>query len=624
MEREAKAARPTSEQAESTFVETSLPTAHDAQGAGVSFPVIGIGASAGGLEAVGQPQQSVESKAQSALDKVVILLREQTGNDFSEYKKSTLYRRIERRMSLRQVDKIASYVRFLHENPQEVEQLFKELLVGVTSFFREPDIWEQLKSEAMPRLLVGRPPGQPLRAWVPACSTGEEAYSLAIAFREAVEQTKSGGRFTLQVFGTDLDSTATEKARQGVYPANIAADVSEERLRRFFVQEDQQYRVSKEIREMVIFAPQNVAMDPPFTKLDLLTCRNLLIYLAPELQKKLLRLFHYSLNPGGILMLGSAETIGSATDLFAVVDSKARIYRRLEAPRVEPMEFPSRFTAMVPEPFARPAAPSLVPSLQMLADRVILDQKALPQKGEVIVKGLKVGTNGGEQTVDLTVQLLQEPEALRGMVMVVINDVTVPPETSKPTPTGGWAVGSRGHAALAEQELQRARQEALLAVEELQTVNAELQAKLDELSHASNDMKNVLDSTDIAILFLDNALNVRRFTARASRLIGLIPSDSGRPISDIASDLIYPGLIEDANEVIRSLMFSEKQITTRDGRWFAVRIMPYRTLENVIDGVVITLMDITASKVLEADLREKERKVRALLASKAKTPETVQ
>ena len=295
---------------------------------------------------IARPGLAQEDKAQSGLEKVVILLRAQTGHDFSLYKKTTVYRRIERRMGIHQIDRIATYVRFLQENPQELELLFKELLIGVTSFFRDPAAWEQLKEEVIPALLAGRPPSQALRAWVPGCSTGEEAYSLAIVFKEALEQLKPARNISLQIFATDLDRDAIEKAREGVFPANIAADVSPERLSRFFVQVERGYQVGKSIREMVIFAPQNVIMDPPFTKLDILSCRNLLIYLTPELQKKLLPLFHYSLNPGGFLFLGSAETIGDFTDLFAPLEGKARLYRRLDsALRAEPVEFPASFVS---------------------------------------------------------------------------------------------------------------------------------------------------------------------------------------------------------------------------------------------------------------------------------------
>jgi two-component system CheB/CheR fusion protein len=647
---------------------------------------------------IAKPGLAQEDKAQSGLEKVVILLRAQTGHDFSLYKKTTVYRRIERRMGIHQIHRIASYVRFLQENPQELEMLFKELLIGVTSFFRDPAAWEQLKKEVIPALLAGRAPSQALRAWVPGCSTGEEAYSLAILFKEALEQLKPARNSTLQIFATDLDRDAIEKAREGVFPANIAADVSPERLGRFFVHVERGYQVAKSIREMVIFAPQNIIMDPPFTKLDILNCRNLLIYLTLELQKKLLPLFHYSLNPGGFLFLGSAETIGSFTDLFALLEGKARLYRRLEsALRAEPVEFPASFVPALPgapPPKAfKPAA-----NLQSLADQLLLEryspaavlvndkgdilyisgrtgkylepaagkanwsifamareglrheltgvfQKALRKKGTATLRNVKVGTNGGVQAVDLTVQPLEEPEALRGMVMIVFTDVATPPETK---PTGRTQRGPARNAQVAELErdLEQARQELHTTREEmqtsqeelkstneelqstneelqstneelttskeemqslneeLQTLNNELQVKMDDLARTSNDMKNLFDSTDIATLFLDNALCVRRFTSQTTKITQLIASDAGRPITDIASDLFYPELGEDVRQVLRTLLSAEKQVATRDGRWFTVRILPYRTLENMIDGVVITFVDITVSKTLEAELRK--------------------
>ncbi len=262
-------------------------------------------------------ESPLDEKDRSALEKVFILLRAHTGNDFSLYKKATIGRRIERRMGIHQIDRMTTYVRYLRENPQEVELLFKELLIGVTSFFRDPEVWEQLRDVALPELLARFPAGRTLRAWVPGCSTGEEAYSLAIVLKEALETVKSKGGPAVQIFATDLDADAIDKARQGLFPANIAADVTPERLGRFFVQAESGYRVGKAIRDLVTFAPQNLIMDPPFTKLDLISCRNLLIYLTPELQKKLLPLFHFSLNPGGLLVLGSSESIGGHTRLFA-------------------------------------------------------------------------------------------------------------------------------------------------------------------------------------------------------------------------------------------------------------------------------------------------------------------
>jgi two-component system CheB/CheR fusion protein len=646
-----------------------------------------------------KPDLPLEGKAQSTLEKVFILLRTQTGHDFSLYKKSTIYRRVERRMGLHQIDRIATYVRFLRENPQETELLFKELLIGVTSFFRDPPAWEQLKDEVIPALLATHPKGGVLRAWAPGCSTGEEAYSLAMVFKEALERVKPARRFSLQVFATDLDRDAIDKARAGVFPANIAADLKPERLRRFFVQDDHGYRVAKEIREMVVFAPQNVIMDPPFTKLDLLICRNLLIYLDQVMQKKLIPLFHYSLNPGGILFLGSAETIGAFTDLFAPLAGKTRFYRRRDVPlQAEPVEFPSSFFPNRPRAAtAEPKAGIPIANLQTMADQLLLRrfspaavltndkgdilyisgrtgkylepaagkanwnifvmareglryelnsafQEALRQKTAVSLKGVKVGTNGHVQAVDITVQPIDEPAALQGMVMIVFAEVATPSEAQASVKTPQSPAQGTRLAAL-KQELKRAREEFLNTREEmqtaqeelksaneelqstneelqstneelttskeemqslneeLQTVNHELQAKVDELSRANNDMKNLLNSTDIATLFLDDALKVRRFTTQTTSIIKLIAGDAGRPITDITTVLDYPGLAADAREVLRTLVFIEKQVATRDGRWFLVRIMPYRTLENRIDGVVITFSNITAAKTLEAQLR---------------------
>ena len=654
-------------------------------------------------------------KDQSGLEKVVLILRAQTGHDFSLYKKSTLYRRIERRMGLHQLPKIADYVRFLRENPQEAALLFKELLIGVTSFFRDPEAWEQLKADALPALLAAHPKGGLLRAWTTACSTGEEAYSLAIAFREVIDQLQlrdpAAPHYALQVFATDLDHDAIDRARIGAYPANIAADVSEARLRRFFVQDERGYRVSKEIREMVIFAPQNLVMDPPFTKLDLLSCRNLLIYLEPDLQKKLLPLFHYSLNPGGVLMLGTSETVGAATDLFAALPGKTRLYRRQGAVReAELVAFPTAFaqhrTPAAGAPGTVSAPPQLsASSLQAQTEALLLSRfapaavlataqgdivfisgktgkylepaagkvnnnlfamareglagalnagfsRAVREHTTVMLKDIRVGTNGGTQRVAVTLQPLAEPAALAGMVLVVFADLPPPDEPATATGKGGKGATSaqarayEAQLAVLSHELQQAHedlqttreemqssQEELKSTnedlqstneelqstneelttskeemqsmnEELQTVNHELQAKLDELSRASDDMKNLLNSTDIATLFLDEELRVRRFTIQAANIIKLIPGDAGRPVTDLATALEYPGLADDTREVLRSLVPQERQVASRDGRWFNVRIMPYRTQANHIDGVVITFLDISAVKTLESQLRQ--------------------
>ena len=633
---------------------------------------------------------------QSALEKIVILLRGQTGHDFSLYKKSMVYRRIERRIGLHQIGGIADYVRFLRENPQEVEMLFRELLIGVTSFFRDPEAWEQLKAEVLPALLAADQPNPALRAWVPACSTGEEAYTLAIIFRETVEELHPARNVTLKVFATDLDQHAIEKAREGLFPENIASDVLASRLDRYFVKQEGGYQVAKNIREMVVFAPQNVIMDPPFTKLDLVCCRNLLIYLSPELQKRLLPLFHYGLNPGGFLFLGSAETVGGFTDLFAPLPGATRLYRRVPSTRVRPpVELPRLTASPQHGVAARPQEPTA--DLQRLADQLLLQKyappsaltnadgdilyisghtgsllepaagkanwnilamareglrheltagfkKALRDDETVVLTNVLVGGDGGSHLVSVTIQPLSRPEALRGTVMIVFNDVVAGPRVKTPGRTRGEAARAAGleldldHA---RQELQSVREEMQTSQEELKstneelqstneelttseeelqsmneelhTVNQELQTRVDDFTRTSNDIKNLLDSTDIATLFLDQDLRVRRFTSETSRITHLIPGDVGRPITDIASALLYPELAEDAHTVLRTLVRTDRQIPTPDGNWFQARILPYRTMDNMIDGLVITFTDITVSKKLEAELRATEARLRERL-----------
>jgi two-component system CheB/CheR fusion protein len=324
------------------------------------------------------------------------------------YKKNTLDRRIERRMSIHKLDKISSYVRFLQENPQELELLFKELLIGVTSFFRDPEAWDKLRDEIIPALLDTHRAGV-LRAWSLGCSTGEEAYSQAIVFKEALEQIKPEANFMLQIFATDLDRDGIDKARQGIYPANIAADVSAARLRRFFVKEEGGYRVGKEIREMVTFATQNVVKDPSFTKLDILICRNLLIYLTPEVQKRLLPLFHYSLNPGGVLFLGSSESVSSSTELFAPLSTKLRLFGRRETVMAEPVVFPASFApALSGEPTASAGAKPL-PNLQSLADQVLLQAFSRPA---VLVKDRGTSSTSTDGQGNILSRLRARPTGL--------------------------------------------------------------------------------------------------------------------------------------------------------------------------------------------------------------------
>jgi two-component system CheB/CheR fusion protein len=650
---------------------------------------------------------------QNTVEKICVLLRDYSGNDFTLYKRSTIDRRIERRMGLHQIHDHTHYLRFLREHPQEIEILFNELLIGVTSFFRDPGEWDRLRSEIVPELVAQRGGESALRAWVPGCSTGEEAYSLAMVFREVLEPVKTLRPVNLQVFATDLDHGAIERARLGIYPDNIAADVSPERLRRFFVHDDRGYRVSKDIRETVVFAPQNVLTDPPFTKVDVVACRNLLIYLSGEVQKRLIPLFHYCLNPGGVLLLGTAETVGGFTNLFAPVEGGSRLYRRLDQSPVLPLDVHfAPFGRRRPPPDDQRVPPAPIrpvpPNLQALVDRLLIQRfgplgilcdpqgdvlyvsgragKYLePAVGKasnnifsmareglrfelsrafagalrrpdrpVTVRDLEVGTNGGTQIADLTVQSLAEPRELAGTVIVLLREPETPAPAVRRAPRmrGGGAPpderadelrrtreqvqtireemqtsqeelkSSNEELQSTNEELQSTNEELTTSKEEmqslneeLQTVNHELQSKVDELSRSNNDMKNLLNSTDIATLFLDADLRVRRFTTATAQIIKLIPADTGRPVTDLASDLDYPQLADDAREVLRTLMFQEKQVVARDGRAFAVRILPYRTLDNLIDGVVITFTDITAARGLEKAARERADQLRQMAES---------
>jgi two-component system CheB/CheR fusion protein len=643
----------------------------------------------------------LENQALSALEKIAVLLRARSGNDFSLYKKSTLYRRIERRMKLHQLDHIATYVRYLRENPQEQDLLFKELLIGVTSFFRNPSVWDALKTEAIPALLANYPDGKVIRAWVPACSTGEEAYTLAITFIEAIEQAlrlHSGqvnpdARYSLQIFATDLDTDAIDKARQGFYTAHSTADVSEERLARYFNAENNGYRIKNEIHEMIIFAPQNIITDPPFTRLDILSCRNLLIYFSADLQKKLLPLFHYALNAHGLLLLGSAESTGNFSYLFTALNAKSWLYRRIDNPLPKPeVDFPDKnFTAV---PALRQAVDDgdLPINLQQLMEHTLLAdyapaavlvnadgdilyfsgrtgkylepsagkanlnihamareglrqaltgsiRQALQHNRAVHLDGLQITSESGTHTANVIVQAIEQVQALRGKVIIVFTEVVgwveATAETHPNQPPMRWVSRCSTHPTALQraqleirtlreeiqylqeelksshEERQSASQELLISREEMQsmqeemlTVNAELQAKLDALLWVNNDMQNLLNSTEIATVFLNNKLHLRRFTVHATQIFRLLLQDEGRPLSDIVTDLDYPSLPQDAKSVLRTLVVSDKQIQTHDGRWFDVRIMPYRTMDNIIDGVVITFVDISLAKNLELALNE--------------------
>jgi len=641
----------------------------------------------------------IDNKSKSNLEKIIILLRTQTGNDFSLYKKNTLFRRVERRMNVHQIDKIAYYVRFLQENPKELDILFKELLIGVTSFFRDSAVWEKLKADVLPELFDELPNGSVVRAWIIACSTGEEAYSLAIVFKEALEKVKNDKNLTLQIFATDIDSDAIEKARKGFFSQNIVADVSPERLSRFFTKEESGFQINTAVREMVVFAPQNIIKDPPFTKLDLLFCRNLLIYMESELQKKLMLLFHYSLNPGGVMLLGSAENENTQNNQFIPIDEKLKFFKRSVTPvSTELIDFPSSFRHIGKQTSTEIKTVKITGNIQTLADQFILQHFApasvlINGEGDILyitgktgkylepaagkanwnlyamareglgnelpgairkaklnlepvkLYNIKIGTNGGTQFVNVTLQLIDKPETIKGAIMIVFSDVPNTPKTANRKPRKGNQNSTSRELELeidlqrANKELQSTREEAQTPREELestneemqstneelqstneelstskeemqsmneelQTVNAELQSKITDFMVAENDMRNLLNSTNIATLFLDKDLNIRRFTEQLNKLFKLRATDIGRPFTDMVTNLQYPEMANHAREVMRTLMFKETDITTNDQQWFTVRIMPYRTYDDRIDGLVITFVDISVAKKLEAELKK--------------------
>jgi len=651
----------------------------------------------------GQPP--AEKKVNGAMNKIFALLRAQTGNDFSLYKKNTVNRRIERRMSVHQISNINQYLRYLQENSNEIDLLFKEFLIGVTSFFREQDSFVALKDKAVSKLLESKNTGDTLRIWVVGCSTGEEAYSIAILLREYLDDHGLAGKFKIQIYATDIDKEAIDFARQGNYPLSIAQDVSPERLQRFFIKEDNGgYRIRSEIREMIVFAQQNVLTDPPFTRLDMLSCRNLLIYLNSETQKVLMPIFHYSLDPGGILFLGSSESIGGFNDLFLPLDNKRKIFERREAPiarktfvefPTSPLPYGARLQDVVSaQKFSGASVTEIAQTLilQTIAPPVVLInekgdilyftrrtgtyleppvgkanmniyamareglkaelgiaiRKAITEKTKITLQGLKVKSNGLEQIVNLTVSPFNEPEAMRGLMMVQFEDVAA--QSENVMPAKGRSVSSSRMKALNDElgkelqytkehlqtvleemetsqeelksaneelqstneELQSTNEEMITSKEEMQslneeltTLNAELQSKNEQLSEVNNDMKNLLNSMQVPTIFLDNDLKIRRFTSQATKIVSLIQGDIGRPLTDIVSNLRQEDLARDVNEVLQTLVFKESQLQTKDGDWYMMRIIPYRTVDNVIDGVVMTFSNITDFRRMAESMAER-------------------
>jgi two-component system CheB/CheR fusion protein len=644
-----------------------------------------------------------ESLPETAMKKIFVLLRAQTGHDFSLYKPNTISRRIERRMAVNQIESIDGYVKFLQRDPVEVQALFRDLLIGVTSFFRDPDAFKVLEENAMTKIFANKGDGDAIRVWSSGCSTGEEAYSLAMLLAEGMEAREKG--FAIQVFATDIDSQAIAIARTGIYPASIVTDISPDRLARFFTMESGggHYRIHKGIRDMVIFSEQDVTKDPPFSKLDLISCRNVMIYMGPILQKKLIPLFHYALNPGGILLLGTSESTGDFSGLFSALDNKQKIFQRKEDYMGTRLISIDHFVPLLSAVDA--ALPSRMPGkhvfIEKLPLRKLTEQALLQQviaagalvneqgdilylhgrtgmflepapgeaginnilkmareglKNELIIAlhkaagiketvshpGLSVKTNGHFTTVNLTVRPVTtgtgaSPES--PLYLVILEEAPVGTEVSLLRQGYGGLGGPEDvdariialkqelrnkeeYLQSANEELQSSNEELKSSNEELQsvneemqstneeletskeelqsvneelsTVNTELQIKMQDLTRLNNDMNNLLSGTGIATLFLDHQLRILRFTPTASEIINLIPSDAGRPVAHIVSNLVgYDRLVADTQAVLDTLIPKESEVQTTAGRWYTLHIQPYRTIAHVIEGAVLTFVDIT-------------------------------
>jgi two-component system CheB/CheR fusion protein len=628
---------------------------------------------------------------QNFLQKILMLVRASTKHDFSHYKQTTIRRRLGRRMAVHKIEDIADYFRYLQQNPAEIQTLFKDLVICVTSFFRDLEAFKALETRVIPDILARKSLDQPVRVWVPGSGTGEEALSIAILLNEFMERT--GKHYPVQIFATDIDDDAIEKARVGEYPDSIAADITPERLKRYFVKKNSRYKIKQEIREMLVYAVQNVISDPPFSRLDLISCRNVLIYLDHDLQRQLLPLFHFTLHPNGYLFLGSSETIGSSADLFAPVDTKWKIFQRKGPVHRRLAEYPAltlpAAAIRVPE---KEVYPRREVNIRNVVEKIVLEEHAPPSvlinnryevlylqgdtgkflnmpKGEPsfnlfnlahedlrpklltilhkAVSDKKMVTaesipfrrpEGGIGYLDLTVRPLTGPGAANFFLMVFQEPPPSKPKRAKgktpATPDEASRLGILEHELQStkeylqttveeleasneelkssneelqstNEELQSTNEEMETAKEELQstneelvTVNSELTNKIGELTEVNNDINNLLASTDIGTIFLDQDLRINRFTPAATKLFNLIPQDVGRSIKDIASKTEYENLWEDADEVLHSLQVKDMEVKSLTGEIYATRILPYRTRENLIEGVVLTFLDISVQHLL--------------------------
>lgn len=627
------------------------------------------------------------------LASIIAIVARETGMDFGEYKKGTLQRRIQRRMSVNQLFETKDYIDFLERTPQETTTLYREMLIGVTRFFRDPEAFKTLTDTVLRPMLVKPGRKDPIRVWVAGCATGEEAYSIAIMIREIA--LNAGIQIPVKIFATDLDRASVEFASLGNYPLAIASDVSPERLERFFIRRANGFQVTKAIREMVVFAQHNILRDPPFFRMDLVTCRNLLIYLQPSLQRRLFNAFHFALGSEGHLMLGTSEALGEMGQFFNVVDTKWKIFQKKgeRLPRMSDSLIPD-FMGQRPRPQAQPitetsAAPSenLQEAIQqtlfrefmpafLLADEhfdihytsgnverflslprgrpsfnltkmtgremaVALStgiRRALRDESEVVYDEIGVGDASPGTRVRLVIRPFLQRKDLRHLAVVIFEE----PEDADERQSGqqfDMTVQSDQRmkdleaeleqtkeslqAAIEEletsnEELQATNEELLAANEELQstneelqsvneelyTVNSEHQGKITELTELNNDILNLLSSTNIGTVFLDNQLCVRKFTQAVTRQINLIDKDIGRPLAHISTNIAYANLVADAQEVLQTLVPKQRKVCSQDGHWLQMRLLPYRTEDNIIKGVVITFIDISEIKVNDDMVRK--------------------
>lgn len=637
----------------------------------------------------------------TSLNTILSLIRARTKHDFSGYKPSTINRRIERRMGINQIDNISVYLKYLREHQAEVDALVKDFLINVTSFFRDPDAFNILK-EHLKRLLDGKPEGAELRAWVPGCSTGEEAYSIAMVLEETLEELHK--YCAVQVFGTDLDHDAIAVARSGIYPTSISGDVGETRLKRFFSRTDDQLQVKRELREKLIFAVQDIISDPPFTRMDLISARNLLIYFDADLQKRLIPMFHYALNRDGLLFLGTAETVGEFAELFNIADRKWKIYRAEAREKHAGYTIRARpewhETADIFElpgmKIARPSLPARAPQeilLEALPASALVDNsyqvvyshgdtrkylgfptgrpntviteivheelraslasalhEAVSQNHEVVREGIRVKVNGNTVPVRMIVRpvMTRHPGEPPGRIIVTFQEMPQVRRRRK----GSTAADSRVSELEQElqftketlrstieeletaneelrsaneeyqstneelqstnEELETSREELQSVNEELSTVNTEHQAKIEELSTVNDDMKNLLNSTPIATIYLNNDLRVQRFTPAATSVFNLIASDVDRPISHITSQIGDYDITGAARKVLNTLIPFADTIQSKEGNWYSIRILPYRTTDNSIAGVVLTFIDVSEREHMKVSLAFAEEIVNTL------------